>query len=136
MAKTPRTLGQVNGHRAQFIPIHRQDNDTPVAATMVLAIPMSVEDVTAALMSITDGMSRKELSEVLGDDNVVRELAMETVFGLGGFGLERARLDLAKVKPNSWDAVRLTLVRDCAADLFGGRTRGRIPAPRKPKGVR
>lgn len=134
MTTTPRTLGQVNGHRAQFIPTHRQDNDTPVTATMLLAIPVSVEDVTAALMWVSDGMSKTELVEILDDEGVVRELAMEMVFALGGDGLERERLALAKVKPNSWDSVRLPLIRGRVAELFGSSVR--VPAPRKPKATR
>jgi len=129
MARTlPTTLGKVNGHRVEFTPTHREDNPTPVVTTMVLAVPMSIEDITAALMYITNGSSDADVADWLADDTAVRQSVMETVFGLGGHELGRERLAVASIDPDGPDGERLAMVRACSVRVFA--PSHPVPAPR------
>ncbi|MGW4831336.1 hypothetical protein ACWEOG_27395 [Amycolatopsis japonica] len=131
--KTPKTVGSVDGHRVQFIPTHRQDNDTNVVTSLVMAIPVSIEDVTAALMFLTWGASAADVVAELGrPDDAVRGTVMETMFCIGGDELSSQRMRLDEIEPGSWDATRLEMVRARVSELFGPAAvlADSVPSPR------
>ncbi|OLZ43417.1 hypothetical protein [Amycolatopsis keratiniphila] len=130
---TAKTFGQVDGHRVQFIPTHRQDNDSQVVTSLVMAIPVSIEDITAALMFLTFGASKTDVIAELGrPDDEVRGTVMETVFCLGGDDLESHRLGLDEIEAGSWDAQRLEMIRTRVSELFGpaAALADAVPSPR------
>jgi len=125
---TPTTLGKVNGKRVQFTPVHREGNDSRVVTTMTLGLPLSLEDVAAVLMYITNGCSRAEVTEWLADPTEVRRLVVETAWALGGSAINDERLGLAEIESGTWESERLDMVWTCAVAVFA--PAGQVPAPR------
>jgi len=125
---TPKTLGQVNGQQVEFTPVHREGNPSRVTTTMLLGLPLSLEDITAVLMYLTDGCSRQEVVNYLSDPGEVRRLVLETAWGIGGFGIETERLRLAEIESGTWDSERLDMVWTCSVAVFA--PGNEVPAPR------
>jgi hypothetical protein len=121
------TTGTVGGHAGEFIPVHRQENDTPVALTLTMTLPMSLEDVTAALWFLVADYPRDELDDVLGDPPYLHRLVLESAHCAGFDELESVRLGFADIEPGTLAHEFLTLVRTRVADLYGP------PRPRRAR---
>ncbi|WP_329054071.1 hypothetical protein OG738_13530 [Amycolatopsis sp. NBC_01488] len=126
---TAPTVGKVNGKHVKFTPVHREDNPSRVAATMTVALPLSIEDIAAVLMYITNGCSRAEVTDWLADPGEVRRLVMETAWALGGSAINDERLGLAEIESGTWDSERLDMVWTCSVQVFTPGTK--VPAPRR-----
>ncbi|MFB9690070.1 hypothetical protein [Amycolatopsis plumensis] len=124
---TAKTLGQVGGHQVEFTPVHREDNPSRVVTTVALGVPLSLEDITAVLMYLTEGCGHDELIDWLSDPGEVRRLVLESAWGLGGFGIEQQRRRLAGIESGTWESERLDLVWTCSVRVF---TPATVPAPR------
>lgn len=62
LATDVQATGSIAGHEAQFTPLHRQGNDTPVALYATVTVPLSYEDVVAALWhAVSGGITLPEL---------------------------------------------------------------------------
>ncbi|GAA3552601.1 hypothetical protein GCM10022222_40290 [Amycolatopsis ultiminotia] len=131
---------QVGGLDTEFVASHRQGNDSPAVMTFALAVPVSVEDLTVVLWAATNGDGRDAVLDTLADEAYVRRLLAEMLFGIGGDGIEDARLALADAAPGSWDAERADLVRPVVRRLIAAqntarrarraRTARQVPTPR------
>lgn len=131
MRTRPTSTGMVAGHRVAFTPAHREDNDTPAVTTMVVGVRLSIEDITAVLMHLTNGCGRDDLIDWLADAGEVRRMVVEAAWGMGGLVIADERCALDKIEPGSWDAERLALIRACSVRVFTPAAPGReVPAPR------
>lgn len=125
---TARTTGTINGHNVEFTSLHREDNDTPVTTSVTVTMPMSVEDLAAALwILVTGGMTFEELT----DDQVARELVLETVFAEGGLKLADARQAMSATRPRTTEHRLARQVQARAVEVFGTPA---VPAPRARAG--
>lgn len=128
MATTPKTLGQVDGQQVVFTPAHREGNPSRVATTVLLGLPLSIEDIAAVLMYITHGLGREDLIDYLSDPGEVRRLVVETAWGLGGLAINDERIALGKIESGTWDSERLDLVWTCSVRVFTPASE--VPEPR------
>ncbi|QYN16844.1 hypothetical protein [Amycolatopsis sp. DSM 110486] len=125
------------GVATEFIPTHRQDNDTRVVMNLGLVVPVSVEDLVAVLWAATKGEGRDDVAAALADTAYIRGAMAEMLFGIGGDGMEAARIELDAAKPGSWDTERAEMIRPIVAELVAAhaaarrtRTARQVPHPR------
>lgn len=121
------STGTVGGYGAEFIAAHRQYNETPVALHVTVTVPMSLEDVTAALWWLVADWPRRDLDKVLTDTAFLHRMVLESVTGAGLDELEDARLGLAEIRPRTAAHKALARVRARVTELYGTAT---APAPR------
>lgn len=125
MARTPLARGSVGRHTARFIPEHRQDNDTPEALELSLTVPMSLEDVTAALWYLVGCWPLDELDEALADAAYLHGLVLEVVLTAGMAEVDSERHSLARFTPGTEGYEALCRLRARVAELYG---------PTRPRG--
>lgn len=124
---TTMTTGTVAGQAAEFIPVHRQDNDTPVALTLTMTLPMSLEDVTAALWFLVADWPHEEIADALADADYVHRLVLESATCAGFDELESVRLGFADIEPGTLAHEVLIVIRARVAELYGP------PRPRRAR---
>lgn len=142
MAPTYMGRALVGGQPTEFIPTHRQDNDTPVVMNLAMAVPVSVDDLVTVVWSVTRMEGREDVAAALADTAYLRRLVAESLFAIGGDGLEAAQVELDAAEPGSWDAQRAEMIRPAVAALVAEhaaarrtRTPLRVPEPRtSPEG--
>jgi hypothetical protein len=127
MARTPLSPGRVGSNTTRFLPVHRQENETPVALELSLTVPMSLEDVTAALWYLVGAWPLDELDDALNDAAWLHRMVLEVVLAMGAEALESERLSLAQIKPGTAGAGALSRLRARVAELYGP------PRPRRGK---
>ncbi|PFG48670.1 hypothetical protein ATK36_3772 [Amycolatopsis sulphurea] len=127
----------VGGVATEFVPTHREQNETPILMNLGMVVPVSAEDLVAAMWDGTTYMSQDELADTLTDTAYLRQLVVENLFALGGNGVEAARIALAAVEPGSWDAQRADMIRPAVTELAAAhsaarraRSTLRVPHPR------
>jgi hypothetical protein len=99
LTKVPARLGD---QAVTFTPIYREGNTTVPVITFTASLPLSAEDVTAALwLLVCDGVPVSELAD---SPAWTHELVSETVLANAG-DLDEVRRTLALVKPGDagWD---------------------------------
>jgi hypothetical protein len=113
---------------AQFIPSNREclrPGEQPVMLTVTAPIPLSFDDMVAALFLCFDSsMNPAELAH----DAFVRQLVAEGVYNEGLLALAHTRLDMADVEPGTEAHAWLTDCRAAITRVFGGPTK---PAARR-----
>jgi hypothetical protein len=124
---TPTTTGMVGRHRADFIPVHRECNNTPAALTVTLAVPMSLEDITAVLWVAICGTGMP-VCELAADPQWVHRVVCETVFAVGGFKVDDTRRDIVDIRVGHTDYPTLTELRHLVSRLYATPA---APAPRR-----
>lgn len=141
-ASTDLVFGSIAGHARSFRAPHRDGNDTPITTTVTLSVPMSHEDVEAALWWLLrdEGVTFDDIA----DDGDAVWFLLESLIGHGTWAVESYRLDLADLTPadpNYEHLVRLrrrveALVGPRSGSKRGPRTRGRRAAvTRCPSGA-
>jgi hypothetical protein len=119
------TTGTMAGHAVKFTAVHREENETPVAVELTMALPLSLEDIEAALwIVINGGMTFDELT----DDDFVRQMVAETLLAEGGSSVTDARLALASFRPRTSEYVIARQIRRRVREVFGTKARGRSQA--------
>ena len=111
----PPTAAQVNGHPVlirQALP-HRGAEAGVV--TVGVAVSLSLEDVTAALVAYNASPAE------LADPEQVRALVADAVLNMGCLQLDEDRCATAGAAPGSEQATYVALCRDQAAEVFTGR---------------
>lgn len=122
--ETARTTATIAGHEVEFTALHREENDTPVTTAVTVTMPMSLEDLASALWIVVNGgMTFEELT----DDQVCRELVLETVFAEGGLKLSDARIAMEETRPRTADHHIARQVKARVAKVFGPTA---VPTPR------
>jgi hypothetical protein len=119
MATVEMASGSIAGQATRFIPVHRQHNETPATITLAMAIPMSLEDVAAALYHVSDSWTMEELHCFLADADQVRQLVPEALLAAGADEIESTRLGFADVVPGTAEFEYLAAIRVRVAELFG-----------------
>lgn len=125
-------IGQVNGRKVKFIASNREYEDTSVVAVVALTVPISLDDVAAALwIMVLGGLTFDELA----DDDVALSEIMSTVYNDGSLAIVNARCEMDELEPHSgahWAIAQAA--RQRAAQLFG--TTSTVPAQRGRAGAR
>lgn len=113
-----KATGTVAGRAAEFVAVHRQENDTPATASLTMTVPMSLEDITAALwILVSDGYPVADLRE--DGPAHVHALVLETVLAEGCSALDVARLNLASIAAGSQQHSALCELRSLVTELYG-----------------
>jgi hypothetical protein len=107
--------------------LHRQENSTPVALELTMTVPMSLDDVTAALWILLGFWPREELDDALNDADFLRQQVLETVLAAGASELENARMSFGKQAPGTPAFSALASIRARVSELYGPAT---TPRPR------
>lgn len=113
-----RATGTVAGKPADFIAVHRQENDTAATANMTMTVPMSLEDITAVLwFLVSDGYLIDDLHDDSPDG--VHALVLETALATGMSRLETARQEMGAFPAGSEEHDSVTQLRSLVASLYG-----------------
>ncbi|MFE0022367.1 hypothetical protein [Amycolatopsis sp. NPDC059021] len=120
---TTMTPGTIGGHATEFLPVHRQANDTPATVTATLTVPLSLEDITATIWYLFCESPLQELRDVLADAAYMHRLVLETFLAAGAHEVESERLGLVEVTPGTDGFEHLSLIRERVAHLYGAPAR-------------
>jgi hypothetical protein len=108
--------GRIAGHDVQFVAPYREANPSPVALHATVTVPLSLEDITAALWIIAeDGMSVDELY----DTEFARQAVLETLLNCGSSELADAQDTLARLRPGDADYQVANEFRTGTVAVFG-----------------
>lgn len=120
---TTMTPGTIGGHDTEFLPVHRQANDTPATVTATLTVPLSFEDITATIAYLFFDSPIEDLRDVLADAGYVHRIVLETLLAAGCDRVESERLSLADVTPGTPGYEHVCLIRNRVAQLYGAPAR-------------
>ncbi|RCW37490.1 hypothetical protein DFQ14_1277 [Halopolyspora algeriensis] len=125
MLQTPKATADVGGRSVEYTPTHREATETPAALSMSVTVPMSLEDITAALWLVIDGgMPLDELDDI----EFTHRMVVETLITEGSAAVTDARHALAELKPGTARANVAVAVRAKVAELYG---QAAMPAQRR-----
>lgn len=123
MLNTENATGTVGRHTAEFHPSHRDGNDSAVMTHMHLALPVSHEDLVAALwVLVRGGLEPADLDE----DAFAHRAVLDTVLSIGTFELGHMREEIAAMFPGTDDYELVRQLRRRVTALYGP-----APAPRR-----
>lgn len=117
MACTPMATATFAGESVRFAPTHREFNDTPVAMNVEVSLPLSLEDITAALWLVIDG--GMTFADAFESPQRTHALVLETMFGNGGCDVASALVDIAEVRPGSFEHGVVSELRQRVHALYG-----------------
>lgn len=125
---TTYTTADVNGQTMPFAVALRDGNDTPVAMHFTMRVPVSFEDLTAALwVALLGGLSLYDLA----DDEFLADTAFQTLLAESAADITDARLMLEELTPadDQYAAARATRrrVHEVFGPLLTPRQRDREP---------
>ncbi len=97
MALSDLAVGTLGGEPMSFPAAHRDSNSTAITTTVVFTVPMSHEDVEAALWQLVrdEGVTFNDLA----DDRNARWLLLDSILGRGVTAIESYRMDLEALSP-------------------------------------
>lgn len=124
----PTTTGSVGRYRTAFVPVHREDNTTPLAVAVTLTVPMSLEDLTATLWLIVVREGLADLAEFIHDPAFTHEMICETLLAHGGEQVNQARAEVAGIRPGHEHHPVLMQLRELVTQLY---TTGPTVAPQR-----
>ncbi|MCA1194437.1 hypothetical protein [Saccharopolyspora sp. 6V] len=107
--------GSIGGHGVVFQAAHRDGNDTPAAVQVSMTVPMSYEDIVAALYIVaTGGMGLDELA----DDDMVRRVVVETLLSEDSAFLTSVSVDLEEARSGSAEYALAQALRARVVEVF------------------
>ncbi|MDR7301630.1 hypothetical protein [Haloactinomyces albus] len=116
MPQSRKATGHVDGRPVEFIPTHRDGNTSPATMRVSMTVPVSLEDVTAALWILVDGgMAIEELE----DDEFAHMMVVETLFAEGGTAIAAALAVMDDLPPGSERAETAAMLRARVDKLYG-----------------
>jgi hypothetical protein len=111
--------GTLAGHTAMFEPLHRAANTSPVAFTATVTLPLSFEDMVAALWVATAGMPFDEIDADPASQYSVFQMVLSTVVSFNDL-VSDARYEIDKIRPGTDDHAALLTTRALVAATFSG----------------
>lgn len=113
--------GTVAGRRARFLPVHLEFAETPATTEVTMTLPVSIEDLVAALYC----WKGLPLSDLV-DPTLMSQLIMEGLLYRYKLFLA-ARREVAALLPSSPEWERVTQLREAVHRVYGVG----VPAPRR-----
>lgn len=114
--------GTIGGQSVRFSPVHREFNDTTSVLTVTVSVPVSYEDMTAALWVAVHGGST--LGEVLDD---VHTVIVEELFNDNG-AVDAARLAIAELALGTPEWEQLVQLQLAVLRTYGSTVSAARPA--------
>jgi hypothetical protein len=121
--KSPKAPAMLGEYRTRFMPIYREANTAPATVTMTVALPLSLEDITAALWIVISGGDT--VGRLRDDPQWTHELVCETVVAEAG-KLEEIRLELDAMCQLDEGWSELVALRALVACLYGTPVRAEL----------
>jgi hypothetical protein len=111
--------GTIAGHTTQFTPLHRDGNTTPVQFQMTATMPLSYEDIVAAVWVLAcDGFDLADMPTDTSDPFNIYRLVMTTVM-TNNSGMADALYEVQDIRPGTEHHVILTDIRALVTAAFG-----------------
>lgn len=111
--------GTIAGHTTQFTPLHREGNTTPALLQMTTTIPLSYEDIVAAVWVLTSfGSDLADLPTDTNNPNNLYSLVMNTIM-TSNTQVTDALYEIQNIRPGTDEHADLTDIRALVATAFG-----------------
>jgi hypothetical protein len=127
---TTMATGTIAGHHTEFTPIHREGNPTPVAFEVTMTVPMSTEDIVAALwVTLNSGYTMADLLNPPCPRFAAQAIVLETLLAEGA-RVQEALVEIPEVRPGTEEGALLAQLRAFVAEQFPTPAPAACPAPR------
>jgi hypothetical protein len=116
-ANTTPASATIAGQTTGFLPMYRDGNTSPVVFTAVISLPLSVDDLVAAVWVLTYGCPLDEIPLDPGERYGLPAMVMDTLVG-NNFEVTNALALIPEIQPGSEDYALLCQVRAVVAQAF------------------